>query len=91
VALVRTDVSEERSTCVTVFLCSMLRLLVTVNVVPSSPILTILTMEAVRSSVTSVLTRDTRHNISETAFFKPHAMRHLKTEFPFLLVNAVHK
>jgi hypothetical protein len=35
VALVRTDVSEERNS----FLRSVLRLLVTVNVVPSSPIL----------------------------------------------------
>jgi hypothetical protein len=39
---------------------SMRRLLVTANVVPSSPIL-ITVMEALRSSETLVLTRDTWH------------------------------
>jgi branched-subunit amino acid aminotransferase/4-amino-4-deoxychorismate lyase len=37
----------------------------TVNVVPSSPILVILIMEALSSSETSVLTRTTRRNIPE--------------------------
>jgi hypothetical protein len=41
----------------------MRRLLVTVNVVPSSPILVTLMMEALCSSETSVLTRATRRNI----------------------------
>jgi diacylglycerol kinase len=42
-----------------VFLCSMLWMLVTVKVVLSSPILVSLMMEALRSSETSVLTKDT--------------------------------
>jgi hypothetical protein len=43
----------------------MIRLLVTANVVPSSPILVTLMMKALRSSETSILARATRRNISE--------------------------
>jgi hypothetical protein len=43
----------------------MFRLLVTANVVPSSPILVTVMTEAIRSSETSVLTRATQRNISE--------------------------
>jgi hypothetical protein len=78
--LVRTDVSEELSASfirVTrigelgsflshlVFLRSVRRLLVTANIVPSSPIPVTLMMETMRSSKTSVLTRATRSNIPE--------------------------
>jgi hypothetical protein len=55
VALVRTDVSEKRIASI----MSVLQLLVTDNVVPSSPILVTLKMEAIRSSEMSVLTRAT--------------------------------
>jgi hypothetical protein len=79
VSLVRTDVSEELSasiirvtrvgelgtTLAENFLRSVLPLLVTANVVPSSPILVTMMMEALSSSETSVLTRATQRNIPE--------------------------
>jgi hypothetical protein len=71
VALLRIDVLEELSASMhaakkyQVFLCSVSRLLVTASVVPSSPILVTLMIEALSSSETSVLTRAARHNIPE--------------------------
>jgi hypothetical protein len=53
---------------------SVLRLLVTVNVVPSSLILVILIIEVIKSSESSVTTRVTLPNISEDGIlhFNPH-------------------
>jgi hypothetical protein len=64
VALIIADVLEECSASIIrvtriVFLHGALRLLVMANVVPSSPILVTLIMEALHSSETSVLTRAT--------------------------------
>jgi hypothetical protein len=86
VALVRTDVSEEPSASIikmtrigelgtlTVssnrILGSVPRLLVTANVIPSSPILVTLMMEGLGVSETSVLRRGTGHNIPEDTFLR---------------------
>jgi hypothetical protein len=53
-----------------VFLRSVPRLLVTANVVPSSPSLVSLMMEALSSSETAVLTRAIRLAISEDAILQ---------------------
>jgi hypothetical protein len=76
VAVIRTEVSEERITSIIrvkrigqhssiVFVHSMSRLLVTANVVPNSPILVPMIMEVIRSPETSVPTRATQRNIPE--------------------------
>jgi hypothetical protein len=65
-----------------VFLCSVRRLLVTANVVPSSPIPVTLRMEELSSSKTSVLTRATRRNILEDSILHSHHSENLKSYKP---------
>jgi hypothetical protein len=63
VDLVRTDASEEHlASIISLFLRSLLQLLFTASVAPSSPILLTLVMEGIHSSET-VVTRTTRHHI----------------------------
>jgi hypothetical protein len=58
----------------------LLRLLVTADVVPSSPILVTLIMEALHSSVRSVLTRVTLRNIPEDSILRRLSVSENKTE-----------
>jgi hypothetical protein len=92
VALVRIDVSEELSastirvirigelgtTLAVTSNRSVRRLLVTANVVPSSPIVVTVMAEAVSSSETWILTRATRRSIPENCILHSHRRENLK-------------
>jgi hypothetical protein len=77
VAVVRTDVLEESSASV----IRVIRIgeLVTVNVVPSSPILVTLMIEELRSSETSVLTRVKLRHIPEDGILHSHRRENFKS------------
>jgi hypothetical protein len=87
VALITTDVSEERIGSIIVMtriamvgmlaVRSLLRLLVTPNVVPSSPILVTLMMETVHYTETSVFRRAKRRNIPEDRVLQTRRKSHL--------------
>jgi hypothetical protein len=61
-----------------VCVCSVLRLLVTANVVSISPIFVPLMMEEIRPSETSVFTRGTRRNIQEDDILHRHRRENVK-------------
>jgi hypothetical protein len=58
---------------------SVLQMLLTDNVFPSSLILSTLMLVAIHSSETSVLTRATQHQIPEDGIFHSHRHENLKS------------
>jgi hypothetical protein len=80
--------SQPRSSAI-VFLRSVLRLLVNVNFVPSSPILVALMMPAISHSETSVLTRATRRHKPEDVTLRQYCFYCLKPSIT-LYVSSLH-
>jgi hypothetical protein len=75
VALVRTDLSEELSSS----FISVRRLLVKASIVPISPILVTLMIEALSFYDASVLTRAAPRNITEDTILHSHRRENLKS------------
>jgi hypothetical protein len=72
VALVRTDVSEERT-------ASIIRVTRTLELGKTLAVSITLMMEAIRLSETSVLTRATRHNVPGDGILHIHRRENLKS------------
>jgi hypothetical protein len=71
------------------FLLSVLRLIITANVGPNPPSFVTLTMEEIRSSETSVLTKATLCNIPEDGIL--HSRRHENLESCWTIVISMHQ